>query len=152
MNYLSWVEEQQHEQLLNDVYITDNKPKAPRYNVNNEKELDVFMNYEANLQAHNEGLNTVPKAVKRIGKYRKGSLAQKIFEPLIEAERDENGTYNLQVEECEINRIDEESLRTAWENAKKTNEVHEGEPDDEEWNIQLMQDLEAENISLDKWN
>jgi hypothetical protein len=32
--------------LLKDVYITDNKPKTPKYNVNNQKELDAFINYE----------------------------------------------------------------------------------------------------------
>jgi uncharacterized protein YgiB involved in biofilm formation len=57
---------------------------------------------------------------------------------MLSAEKDENGTYNMVIDECEINRVDEESLRAAWENAKKTNEVHDGEATDEEWNIQLM--------------
>lgn len=55
-NYLAWVKEQQELEYLNDVYITDNKPKTPKYNVNNEKELDAFIKYQQDLEAYNADL------------------------------------------------------------------------------------------------
>ena len=54
---------------------------------------------------------------------------------------------------CEITKVDQETLRRLYENAKdKTNNVYEGEPDDDEFRIQLMQDLQSDNVSLDRWN
>jgi hypothetical protein len=35
------------------VYITDNKPKTPKYNVNNQKELDTFYRYQKSLEQYN---------------------------------------------------------------------------------------------------
>lgn len=59
----------------------------------------------------------------------------------------------MNVDACEINKVDEETLRRLYENAKdKTNSIHEGEPDDEEFRIQLMADLESDNVSLERWN
>lgn len=43
--YLQWVRDQQDKDLLKDVYVTDNKPKTARYNVNNENELDAYIKY-----------------------------------------------------------------------------------------------------------
>lgn len=72
---------------------------------------------------------------------------------MINAEKDDNGTYHVQVDACDITKVDEETLRRLYENAKnKTNQAFEGEADDEEFRIQLMQDLESDNVSLDKWN
>lgn len=151
--YLGWVREQQDKELLKDVYVTDNKPKAAKYNVNNEKELDAYIKYQQDKESYNADIDVKPKASKKKGKYRQGSLAQRIFEPLINAEQDENGTYHVKVEAVDITKVDEETLRKLYENAKdKTNSVHEGEPDDEEFRIQLMQDLESDNVSLERWN
>jgi hypothetical protein len=59
----------------------------------------------------------------------------------------------VNVNACEITKVDEETLRRLYENAKdKTNSIHEGEPDDEEFRIQLMADLESDNVSLERWN
>ena len=90
--------------------------------------------------------------LKKATKYRKGSLAQKLFEPLATAVKDENGTYNMDIEECEITKVDEETLRRKWEHAKKTNEIFEGETEDDDFRNQLMEDLQADNVSLEKWN
>lgn len=151
-NYLAWIEEQQREDYLKDVYVTDNKPKTPKYNVNNEKELDAFMKYQESLESYNTGNSIKPKSAKQRGKYRKGSLAQKVFEPMISAEKNEDGTYYMFVDQQDLYKIDEEALKEKWEVAQKTNEVCEGDPEDADWNWQLTQDLEEKNISLDKWN
>ncbi len=135
-NYLAWVEEQQQLDYLKDVYTTDNKYKAPKYNVNNEKELDAFIKYQEELESYNAAIEKKTEVVKKRGKYRKGTLAQKIFEPLIDAQKDENGTYNVVIDEVEIRNVDEESLRRAYENAKAiSNGVHEGEIEDEEFRM-----------------
>jgi hypothetical protein len=86
--YLQWVKDQQSKELLKDVYITDNKPKTPKYNVNNEKELDAYIRYQQELESYNAEIDAKPKATKKVGKYRQGSLAQRIFEPMINAQQD----------------------------------------------------------------
>ena len=140
-------------EYLKDVYTTDNKYKAPKYNVNSDKELDAFIKYQEELEAYNADVSKKSAVVKKRGKYRKGTLAQKIFEPLIDAQKDENGTLKVNVESVEIRNVDEQSLRRAYENAKSiTNVAHEGEIDDEEFRIQLMKDLEADNVPLEAWN
>lgn len=151
-NYLAWVREQQEMDYLKDVYTTDNKVKTPKYNVNNEKELDAFIRYQQDLEAYNADVEQKAQPAKKLGKYRKGSLAQRIFEPLIDAERDENGTLVVNVDACEIRNVDEESLRKAYENARDKNSLaHDGE-DDEEYRLQLMRDLQADSVSLEAWN
>lgn len=59
----------------------------------------------------------------------------------------------VKVEDCEIQKTDEETMRRIFENAKgKTNEPMEDDAESDEFRIELMADLQADNISLDKWN
>lgn len=140
--------------MYQDVFITDNKPKTPKYVVNNDKELEAFMAYQESLEAYNSDMELKPHSVKPPkGKYKKGSFAQKVFEPLLEAEKDENGTYFLKVDHAELFHVNEEEMRKIYENRKDhTNEVHEEEVESDEFRAKLFADLESENISLDRWN
>lgn len=58
--YLQWVRDQQDKDLLKDVYVTDNKPKTARYNVNNENELDAYIKYQQELESYNADINAKP--------------------------------------------------------------------------------------------
>lgn len=82
-----------------------------------------------------------------------GSLAQRIFEPMQQADADENGLVFMKIEDCEIRKVDEESMRRIYDNALERNlEPMSDDPESDEFRIQLMEDLEADNVSLDKWN
>jgi hypothetical protein len=152
-NYLAWVKEQQDKELLKDVYITDNKPKTPKYVVNNDKELEAFMRYQESLEGYNAGIDAKSASVKKRGKYRKGSLAQRLFEPMVDAEKDADGSYFVKVDAQEITKTDEETLRRLYENAKtQTNEICDAEPDADEFREKLMADLESDSVSLERWN
>lgn len=121
---------------MKDVYVTDNKLKTPKYNVNNQKELDTFYKYKKSLEKYNKEVDTDVHTLTRKGKYEKGSLAQRIFEPLLDAEKDKNGTYFVKVERKEISKTDEETMKKLFENAKSnTNEPLTGETDDDEFRI-----------------
>ena len=58
-------------EYLKDVYTTDNKYKAPKYNVNSDKELDAFIKYQEELEAYNADVSKKSAVVKKRGKYRK---------------------------------------------------------------------------------
>ncbi len=62
--------------------MTDNKHKTPKYNVNNQKELDTFYKYQKSLEKYNKEVDTEVQSLTKKGKYEKGTLAQRIFEPL----------------------------------------------------------------------
>ena len=100
------------------MYITDNIYKTPKYNVNNAKELDAFYNYQKSVQKYNSEIDKTEHSIEKKGKYEKGSLAQRIFEPILGAEQDENGTYFVKIESREISKTDEETMRKIFENAK----------------------------------
>lgn len=67
---------------MNDVYVTDNKLKTQKYNVNNQKELDTFYKYQKSLEKYNKEVDTEVQNLTKKSKYEKGTLAQRIFEPL----------------------------------------------------------------------
>lgn len=151
-SYLGWVRDQQQKEFLKDVYITDNKPQTPKYNVNNQKELDTFYRYQKSLEQYNSDIEGTQQTTKK-GKYELGSLAQRIFEPMQQAETDENGMRFIKVQDAEIRRVDEETMRKMYDNALERNlEPMSDDVESDEFRIQLMEDLEADNVSLEKWN
>ena len=99
------------------------------------------MKYMESMEEYNANIDR-PVETQKVGKYRRGSLAQKIFEPMVGAIQDSNGCYHLEIEEFEISNLDEESLRKQYETAKNlTNEVYDMDAESDEFTEKLFADL-----------
>lgn len=59
----------------------------------------------------------------------------------------------MKIEDYEIRKVDEATMRRIYDNAIERNlEPISDDAESDEYRIQLMEDLEADNISLENWN
>lgn len=97
---------------MDDVYITDHKPKQQRYHTTNAKEDKDFFKYSQSVAEFNAQSTTpAPAALDYNSKYKRGSLAQRMFDPLASAKRLPNGTLFVEVSEAELGDMSDERLR-----------------------------------------
>jgi len=98
------------------------------------------------------------KAHKRIseyesGRFEKGSLAQKLFEPLATAKKLENGSLFYKVEEKEVAKdMDEDKLRKQFERARSAEPLEFGEEEQDELRVALLDELADQKLNLDDLN
>ena len=64
------------------------------------------------------------------GRYPRGSIAQRYFEPLATAQRDENGTIVVDIEEGDLDKL-HTTTKEQWEKYASANEEIEIEDEDE---------------------
>lgn len=149
--YINGVYESQVEDSMKDVYITDHKRKAEQFLTFSEEEDAQFFNYVKSVNSYK-----VAKPVSRSqakSKYERGSLAQRIFDPLAGATRNENGTLVYQVEDKEFTRgMDEVRIRAQYERALNQEALEGSEEDAEELRIALMEEIQANDLPIDQWN
>lgn len=96
---------------MKDVYVTDHKLKGEKFLTHSETEDLAFFNYKQSLADYksNKASPIVP-APKR--KYEKGSLAQRLFDPMAGAKKDANGTLIYEMADNELSQhLNEEKLR-----------------------------------------
>ena len=88
---------------MKDVFITDHKLKAKKLNTTNSKEDEQFYKYYKSLQEYNSKVDA-PARISQYesGRFERGSLAQRVFEPLAGARRNENGTLVYEVKDKEL--------------------------------------------------
>ena len=136
---------------MKDVYITDHVKKAEKFLTFSEEEDEHFFKYSQALNNYKVSDFVKPKPTK--GKYERGSLAQRIFDPLAGARRNENGTLVYEVVDKEVlNRYSEEELRGQFERAINQTPL-EGSPEEmEALRIALLEEIQANNLPLDQWN
>jgi hypothetical protein len=99
---------------MKDVYITDHKAKPGKFNTTNAKEDEQFYKYYQSLQQYNSEVNNTQRISQfESGRFERGSLAQRVFEPLAGAKRNENGTLVYEVLDKELSYgLDEARLRS----------------------------------------
>jgi len=126
---------------LADVYITDHQPKAAQYYTANEADSEAFFNYQTVLEEYvKEPVNRVRPATPKIGKYARGSIAQRIFEPTLYSEKLTNGTVFYDLLDCDIGGIQEEKMRRVYEAHKKYSDVVlEGDADDDDMRKAILE-------------
>jgi hypothetical protein len=95
--YLNWVQAEQNKEELKNVYVTDHKFKAPKLNTLNEDEDVDFYNYQQSLNDYQKTSDPVRVSQFESGRYERGTLLQKIFEPLAGARRNDDGTLVFQM-------------------------------------------------------
>ena len=133
------------------MYVTDHEPVDPKYITASEVEDQDFFNYQQSLDEYNSDTLNVFKPAQRKQLYPKGSLMQKILDPLGGSTTDEDGAVNYHVEDQELVNIEnEEFLRRKYENYKKTAEVWDvDEEDDDSFKQALVQELEEGTTAFD---
>jgi hypothetical protein len=123
-NYLSWVEQQQIEHEMRDVYITNHEPRDKKFATTSQEDDQQFFNYQRSLQEYQNapGL-TAATALKPStgGRYERGSLLQKVLEPLAAARRLENGTllYDVEDQDLAYLQTSDDRLRDIWAKCKQ---------------------------------
>ena len=88
---------------MKEVYVTDHKPVQKKYNTLSEEEDEQYYNYVKSLQEYN-AKDAASANLSRFesGKYERGSMLQRLFEPLAGAKTLENGTVFLEISDKDI--------------------------------------------------
>lgn len=133
-SFIAKAQKYEEEQLLKDVYVTDHTPKQARYSTTNKKDDENFFRYQQALEEYNN--QPTKSLVSKKERYERGSLLQKIFDPLAGAERQENGTliYRLVDKELPKELFNDDKLKAEYEKLKAINsgvlEISEEESDE----------------------
>lgn len=141
------------EQALKDVYVTDHKRKDPKYSTHSEEEDYEFFKYHQNLKVHNEDGKVRNIERRQSHKYKKGSLAQKIFDPLMTAKKLDNGCLFYELSDHEVQMgLREDTLREQFDLIKNL-EVCEIESENmDELRVMYLDELAKNYIPTDQWN
>jgi hypothetical protein len=101
--FLANAELKVHEHEMRDVYVTDHKAPVKKLLTLDAEEDQEYYNYMKRLEDYNNQ-PVKPERVSRFesGRYERGSLKQKLFEPLAGAVTLENGTVFYEVIDKEI--------------------------------------------------
>lgn len=136
----------ENQKKLDDVYVTDHVPAAPQYLTKTEEEDDDAADYERQLAEYNQA--QIQKVATHEGKYEKGSLMQKMFDPFAGAAKAEDGAIEYTLSEKELSGLklgDEAHLRELYNRFNADGEVWDCDPEDEEaWNNVLVEELDNE--------
>lgn len=129
--FLAGAEETMHQYAMRDVYVTDHVPKTKKYFTNSDEEDVQYFAYMKSLEDYNRNIGHAPKPLNHAesGKYERGSMLQRMFEPLAGAIRQDNGTLYLEVLDKDVaDACNEETARKQYE-LLKDEEVLDQEDD-----------------------
>ena len=152
-NYIINAYNAEEQAALKDVYVTDHFPKTKKFATTSKKEDEQFFRYKQALQDYNsEELPALPSAQRE--RFERGSMLQRIFDPLAGARKLENGAYFYKVADSEIH-VDEEKARAEYERLKNVNSgtLEVSEDDLDELRIALISELEQNSpLTIDEFN
>ena len=99
-DFLAAAKRKMLEAEMKDVYVTDHKPQPKKFSTLSSEEDQEYYNYVRSLEEYNKK-DVSSQRVSRFesGRYERGSLKQRIFEPLAGAKKLENGTLFYEVSE-----------------------------------------------------
>lgn len=107
------------------------------------------------MQSVDEYNQDAPKRVSEVesGRYERGSLKQKLFEPLAGAKRDQNGTLVYTVQDKELSyALNSEHLRRQFERAQSQEALEFGEEEADELRVALLDEMRGNDLPVDDWN
>ena len=127
-----------------DVYVTDHEPVDPKYVTGGEAEDQDYFEYQQALDEYNSDTKSVFKFAGKKQAYSKGSLMQKIMDPLAGAHTDKDGALHYHVEDKELRFLNnEEVLRAQYEKFNSAAEVWDvDEQDEDAFRLAMLQELE----------
>ena len=86
------------------------------------------------------------------GKYARGSLAQRLFEPLAGCKRDENGTLIVEISDKDLQHgLDEAKVRAQFERSLNQ-DVLIAEEDSDELRVAIMEEIQSSDMPIEEWN
>ncbi len=153
--YVAKAYQKELEAEMKDVYVTDHTPKQKKFATLGKQDDENFFKYKQALQEYN---SEVPKPLvtPKKERYERGTLLQRVFDPLAGAEKDENGTLVYTVQDKELINVDnEEKLRAEWERLKAgiENPWDVSEEDQDAIRGALLDELQATSaFSIDEFN
>jgi hypothetical protein len=130
-----------------DVYVTDHEPVEPKFTTAGDEEDQDYFNYQQAMDDYNSDNKSVFKHSGKKQLYTKGSLMQKIMDPLAGATTDKDGALHYFLEDKELKALDNESsLRAQYEKFKSATEVWDVDEEDEDaFRLAMLQELEEGN-------
>jgi hypothetical protein len=116
-----------------------------------QEEEQLYRYYKA-VEEYNK--TEVVSGEKKPHKFEKGSLLQKIFDPLATAQKLANGSvfYNLTDKEVQAQLPDEAQLKEEYQKAKTGGEVEVAAEAENELRLALLQEMDQSAFSLDDFN
>ena len=150
--FLANAKKQMLEDEMSKVYVTDHKPAVKKFSTLSEEEDQEYFNYVQSLEAYNKE-DAGPKNVSRFesGRYERGTLLQRIFEPLAGAKTLESGTVFLEISDKDVaSQLDEGQLRATFEKMKDLT-VLEGE-DEAEVRAAVFDALQDSGFDQGEWD
>lgn len=98
---------------MRDVYVTDHKHKAAKYSTLSAEEDLEYYNYTKAVEDYNkQSMRSERPGRFESGRFERGSLKQRIFEPLADAVKLDNGTMFMELTDKDIaSEVNESTLR-----------------------------------------
>lgn len=91
---------------MSDVYITDHTPTQKKYLTKTKADDEAFFRYHQSVKEMNDSYQKRAPAHKPYkSRYPRGSLAQRIFDPLATAYTDENGTLTVDINDDDMSAL-----------------------------------------------
>ena len=119
------------ERELKDVYVTDHKAKAKKFSTLSDEEDQEYFEYIRRLEDYNKREMGTRVSRFESGRYERGSMKQRVFEPLAGARTLENGTLFLELSDKDFgDQLQEDKLRATFEKMRNL-EALEGEDEAE---------------------
>lgn len=137
---------------MRDVYVTDHKHQAAKFSTLSEEEDLEYYNYTKAVEDYNKQSMRGDRPDRfESGRFERGSLKQRIFEPLADAVKLDNGTTFLELTEKDIaSEVEESRLRAQF--AKLQNlEALEGE-DEAEIRAAVFDAMADAGIDTEEWD
>ena len=150
--FLAEADQRMLAQELSDVYVTDHKPAVKKFSTLSDEEDEEYFNYAQSLKEYNQE-EVTPARISRFesGRYERGSLKQRLFEPLAGSRTLDNGTLFYEVSEKELSReLDETKLRETFDKLKDL-EALEGE-EEADIRVAMMDAIESAGVPIEEWD
>lgn len=140
--YINAVNAYEDERKMDDVYVTDHTLAPKQVLAGSDDEEQEAAEYERQLADYNK--TQLAQTPSYQGKYRKGSLLQRILDPFANAPRAADGAMEYNLEEKELANTgihDEEALKKQYDEHHQQLEVMDFDPEDPEVMANLLEQL-----------
>lgn len=151
-DFIKKAEQSQLERNMADVYVTDHKPVPKKFSTLSEEEDQEYYEYVRGLQEYNKKQMAGDRVSRfESGRFERGSMKQRLFEPLAGAVKLENGTTFYEVSENEIARqIDQDRLRAKFDRANSEEPLEAG--DEAEVRAAMYDEALEAGYDMEEWD
>jgi predicted transcriptional regulator len=144
--FLSEAEDRMHEEKLKDVYVTDHVPKTKQLLTTNEEEDAQYYAYMKSLSDYKKKVGHTKRYLNHLesGKYARGSMLQRVFEPLAGSIKQDNGTIFLEILDKDVTLDTDESKARQRYELLKNDEASDVESNSEDARVVAVREKDLE--------